>query len=189
MADRIKLLPEVVANQIAAGEVVNRPSSVVKEMMENAIDAGARSVKVNSETAAGADSDRGQRLRHVAHRRRMAFDRHATSKISSLDDIYALKTFGFRGEALASIAAVSQVELRTRQAEDEVGTLTTVNGGEFVSQTLAACPVGSQFYVRNLFYNVPAAVSSSKEVRLPRGRSSPSFSGSRSAIRRWGSNC
>ena len=176
MADRIKLLPEVVANQIAAGEVVNRPSSVVKEMMENAIDAGARSVKVNFR-------DGGKELIQIVDDgcgmspidARMAFDRHATSKISSLDDIYALKTFGFRGEALASIAAVSQVELRTRQAEDEVGTLTTVNGGEFVSQTLAACPVGSQF--------------SSKRVRLPRGRSSPSFSGSRSAIRRWGSNC
>ena len=157
MADRIKLLPEVVANQIAAGEVVNRPSSVVKEMMENAIDAGARSVKVNFR-------DGGKELIQIVDDgcgmspidARMAFDRHATSKISSLDDIYALKTFAFRGEALASIAAVSQVELRTRQAEDEVGTLTTVNGGEFVSQTLAACPVGSQFYVRNLFYNVPA---------------------------------
>ena len=123
MADRIKLLPEVVANQIAAGEVVNRPSSVVKEMMENAIDAGARSVKVNFR-------DGGKELIQIVDDgcgmspidARMAFDRHATSKISSLDDIYALKTFGFRGEALASIAAVSQVELRTRQAEDEVGT-------------------------------------------------------------------
>ena len=119
----------------------------------------------------------------------VAFLRHATSKVREQDDPDSIATLGFRGEALASIAAVSQVELRTRQAEDEVGTLTTVNGGEFVSQTLAACPVGSQFYVRNLFYNVPAAVSSSKRVRLPRGRSSPSFSGSRSAIRRWGSNC
>lgn len=190
MADRIKLLPEVVANQIAAGEVVNRPSSVVKEMMENAIDAGARSVKVNFR-------DGGKELIQIVDDgcgmspidARMAFDRHATSKISSLDDIYALKTFGFRGEALASIAAVSQVELRTRQAEDEVGTLTTVNGAEFVSQTLAACPVGSQFYVRNLFYNVPARRKFLERVRLPRGRSSPSFSGSRSAIRRWGSNC
>ena len=105
MADRIKLLPEVVANQIAAGEVVNRPSSVVKEMMENAIDAGARSVKVNFR-------DGGKELIQIVDDgcgmspidARMAFDRHATSKISSLDDIYALKTFGFRGEALASIA-------------------------------------------------------------------------------------
>ena len=178
MADRIKLLPEVVANQIAAGEVVNRPSSVVKEMMENAIDAGARSVKVNFR-------DGGKELIQIVDDgcgmspidARMAFDRHATSKISSLDDIYALKTFGFRGEALASIAAVSQVELRTRQAEDEVGTLTTVNGGEFVSQTLAACPVGSQFYVRNLFYNVPARRKFLEKSTTSTGRSSPSSAG------------
>ena len=157
MADRIKLLPEVVANQIAAGEVVNRPSSVVKEMMENAIDAGASTVKVNFR-------DGGKELIQIVDDgcgmspvdARLAFDRHATSKITSLDDIYALRTFGFRGEALASIAAVSQVELRTRQEGDEIGTLTTVNGGEFVSQTPVSCPVGSQFFVRNLFYNVPA---------------------------------
>ena len=157
MADRIKLLPEVVANQIAAGEVVNRPSSVVKEMMENAIDAGARSVTVNVR-------DGGRELIQIVDDgcgmspidARLAFDRHATSKIASLDDIYALRTFGFRGEALASIAAVSQVELRTRQAADEVGTLTTINGGEFFSQEPVACPAGAQFCVRNLFYNVPA---------------------------------
>ncbi len=116
MADRIRLLPEVVANQIAAGEVVNRPASVVKEMMENAIDAGARSVKVNFR-------DGGRELIQIVDDgcgmspidARMAFDRHATSKIRSAEDIYALRTFGFRGEALASIAAVAQVELRTRQ--------------------------------------------------------------------------
>ena len=86
----------------------------------------------------------------------MAFDRHATSKIRTVDDIYALHTFGFRGEALASIAAVAQVELRTRQQGDETGTATEIHGGQFVSQTPAMCPVGSQFFVRNLFYNVPA---------------------------------
>ena len=189
MADRIKLLPEVVANQIAAGEVVNRPSSVVKEMMENAIDAGARSVKVNFR-------DGGKELIQIVDDgcgmspidARMAFDRHATSKISSLDDIMR-SSVRLPGRGARVDRAVSQVELRTRQAEDEVGTLTTVNGGEFVSQTLAACPVGSQFYVRNLFYNVPARRKFLERVRLPRGRSSPSFSGSRSAIRRWGSNC
>mgnify|MGYP000025462170 CR=1 FL=1 len=157
MADRIKLLPEVVANQIAAGEVVNRPSSVVKEMMENAIDAGARSVKVNFR-------DGGKELIQIVDDgcgmspidARMAFDRHATSKITSVDDIYALNTFGFRGEALASIAAVAQVELRTRQEGDEVGTQTEINGGQFAGQTPVMCPVGSQFFVRNLFYNVPA---------------------------------
>lgn len=157
MADKIRLLPEVVANQIAAGEVVNRPSSVVKEMMENAIDAGAASVKVNFR-------DGGRELIQIVDDgcgmspidARMAFDRHATSKIRDVEDIYALHTFGFRGEALASIAAVAQVELRTRQADDEMGTQTEINGGQFAGQRPVMCPVGSQFFVRNLFYNVPA---------------------------------
>lgn len=157
MADKIRLLPEVVANQIAAGEVVNRPASVVKEMMENAIDAGARTVKVNFRDG-GKDLiqivDDGSGMSPIDAR--MAFDRHATSKITSVDDIYALDTFGFRGEALASIAAVAQVELRTRQQGDEVGTQTEINGGQFAGQTPVMCPVGSQFFVRNLFYNVPA---------------------------------
>ena len=157
MADKIRLLPEVVANQIAAGEVVNRPASVVKEMMENAIDAGAASVKVNFRDG-GKDLiqivDDGCGMSPIDAR--MAFDRHATSKITSVDDIYALNTFGFRGEALASIAAVAQVELRTRQEGDEVGTQTEINGGQFAGQTPVMCPVGSQFFVRNLFYNVPA---------------------------------
>ncbi len=157
MADRIKLLPEVVANQIAAGEVVNRPSSVVKEMMENAIDAGAKSITVNF-------VDGGRDLIQIVDDgcgmsptdARMAFDRHATSKIASVNDIYKLHTFGFRGEALASIAAVAQVELKTRQACDEYGTQVFINGGEFNEQKPCACPIGSQFFVRNLFYNVPA---------------------------------
>ena len=157
MADKIRLLPEVVANQIAAGEVVNRPSSVVKEMMENALDAGARTVKVNFRDG-GKDLiqivDDGCGMSPIDAR--MAFDRHATSKIGAVEDIYALHTFGFRGEALASIAAVAQVELRTRQEGDEVGTQTEINGGQFASQTPVMCPVGSQFFVRNLFYNVPA---------------------------------
>ncbi|WP_417014995.1 DNA mismatch repair endonuclease MutL [Alistipes sp.] len=157
MADKIRLLPEVVANQIAAGEVVDRPSSVVKEMMENSLDAGARTVKVNFR-------DGGKELIQIIDDgcgmspidARMAFDRHATSKIVTVEDIYALHTFGFRGEALASIAAVAQVELRTRQEGDEIGTQTEINGGQFVSQTPVMCPVGAQFCVRNLFYNVPA---------------------------------
>lgn len=157
MSDKIKLLPEIVANQIAAGEVVNTPSNVVKEMMENSIDAGARSIRVNFR-------DGGKQLIQIIDDgegmspldARMAFDRHATSKISSFDDIYSLHTFGFRGEALASIAAVSEVELRTRQAGDEVGTQTIIRGGEFQSQTPVMCPVGSQFAVRNIFYNVPS---------------------------------
>ncbi len=157
MSDRIKLLPEIVANQIAAGEVVEEPSSVVKEMMENAIDAGAQCVKVNFRNG-GLELiqiiDDGCGMSPVDAR--MAFDRHATSKISTLDDIYSLRTFGFRGEALASIAAISQVELRTRQCDSETGTETIVNGGIFQSQRPIMADVGSQFLVRNLFYNVPA---------------------------------
>ena len=157
MADCIKLLPEIVANQIKAGEVVESPSSVVKEMMENAIDAGATEVTVNFVNG-GRDLvqiiDNGRGMSPVDAR--MAFECHATSKIASLDDIYALHTFGFRGEALSSISAVSQVELITRQADCEIGTKTIINGGEFVSQTPTAADVGSQFLVRNLFYNTPA---------------------------------
>ena len=157
MADCIKLLPEIVANQIKAGEVVESPSSVVKEMMENAIDAGATEVTVNFING-GRDLvqiiDNGRGMSPVDAR--MAFECHATSKITSLDDIYALHTFGFRGEALSSISAVSQVELITRQADCEIGTKTIINGGEFVSQTPTAADVGSQFLVRNLFYNTPA---------------------------------
>lgn len=157
MSDRIQLLPEVVANQIAAGEVVNRPASVVKEMMENAIDAGAACVVVNFREG-GRDLiqvvDNGCGMSPVDAR--LAFDRHATSKIRSAEDIYKLRTFGFRGEALASIAAVAQVELRTRQPEDELGTVIEINGGQFAGQSVVSCPAGSQFMVRNLFYNVPA---------------------------------
>lgn len=154
--DKIKLLPEIVANQIKAGEVVEYPSSAIKEMMENAIDAGATSVKVNF-TNGGRDLiqiiDNGCGMSPTDAR--MAFECHATSKIRELDDIYALNTFGFRGEALASIASVAQVELTTRQADAEIGTKTIVNGGEFVSQTPVAAAVGSQFIVRNIFYNTP----------------------------------
>ena len=155
--NRIHLLPEIVANQIAAGEVVDNPSSAIKEMMENAIDAGATSVTVNFRNA-GLELiqvvDNGCGMSPIDAR--MAFDRHATSKIRNFDDVYRLQTFGFRGEALASIAAVAQVELRTRKEGDEVGTVTIVNGGEFISQTPTMCPVGSQFLVRNLFYTAPA---------------------------------
>ena len=155
--DRIKLLPEIVANQIAAGEVVNSPSNVVKEMMENSLDAGAKCVRVNFRNG-GKDLiqiiDDGIGMSAIDAR--MSFDRHATSKIRSIEDVYALHTFGFRGEALASISAVAEVELRTRQEEDEIGTLTTISGGEFRSQTPVSCPKGSQFMVRNLFYNVPS---------------------------------
>lgn len=173
MADKIRLLPEVVANQIAAGEVVNYPSSVVKELMENSIDAGARRVTVNFRNG-GRELiqvvDDGCGLSPIDAR--LAFDRHATSKIRSVEEIYSLATFGFRGEALASIAAVAQVELRTRQEGDEVGTLTEINGGRFVRQEPTMCPVGAQFYVRNLFYNIPvrrnfqeSVTTSSRRIR------------------------
>lgn len=156
MADKIRLLPEIVANQIAAGEVVDRPASVVKEMMENAIDAGAHTIKVNYR-------DGGRELIQIVDDgcgmspidARMAFDRHATSKIRAAEDIYALSTYGFRGEALASIAAVAQVELRTRQAEDEIGTSVEIHGGVFQQQNPVMCPVGSQFFVRNIYFNMP----------------------------------
>ncbi len=157
MENKIRLLPEIVANQIAAGEVVDNPASAIKEMMENSIDAGASSVTVNFRNA-GLELiqivDDGCGMSPMDAR--MAFDRHATSKIETFEDVYRLQTFGFRGEALASIAAVAQVELRTRQADDELGTITIVNGGEFISQTPTMCPVGSQFLVRNLFYTAPA---------------------------------
>ena len=157
MTDRIKLLPDSVANQIAAGEVVNRPASVVKELMENAVDAGSKNVTVNFR-------DGGKQLIQIVDDgcgmspmdARMAFDRHATSKINEVEDIYKLMTFGFRGEALASIAAVAQVELLTRQCDEEIGTRINIEGGKFTSQQSVACAQGSQFFVRNLFYNVPA---------------------------------
>lgn len=155
--DRIKLLPEIVANQIAAGEVVNSPSHVVKEMMENSLDAGAKCVRVNFRNG-GKELiqiiDDGVGMSPIDAR--MSFDRHATSKIRTIDDVYSLHTFGFRGEALASIAAVAEVELRTRQEGDEIGTLTTISGGQFQNQTPISCPKGTQFMVRNIFYNVPS---------------------------------
>jgi DNA mismatch repair protein MutL len=156
MADCIRLLPEIISNQIKAGEVVEYPSSAIKEMMENAIDAGATKVTVNFVNG-GRDLiqiiDNGCGM--SPSDARMAFECHATSKIREFDDIYGLQTFGFRGEALASIAAISQVELTTRQADAEIGTKVVISGGEFVSQTPVAAAVGSQFVVRNIFYNTP----------------------------------
>ncbi len=157
MADRIRLLPEPVANQIAAGEVVNRPSSAVKELMENAVDAGATSITVDFRDGGKAMVkvvDDGCGMSPIDAR--LAFDRHATSKIKNVEDIYALTTFGFRGEALASISSVAEVELRTRQHGEELGTKVELAGGKFVCQEPINTPVGSQFIIRNLFYNVPA---------------------------------
>ncbi len=157
MTSKIRLLPDVVANQIAAGEVVLGPASVVKEMVENAVDASARSVIVNFRDG-GRELlqivDDGEGMSPVDAR--LAFDKHATSKITSADDIYRLHTFGFRGEALASIAAVARVELTTRRADDELGTEIVMEGGRFVEQRQKAAAVGSSFQVKNLFFNLPA---------------------------------
>ncbi|MBO7415839.1 MAG: DNA mismatch repair endonuclease MutL [Bacteroidaceae bacterium] len=153
----VRILPQAVASQIAAGEVVNRPASVVKELVENAVDAGADTVKVVL-TDAGRTSiqviDNGCGM--SGEDARLAFERHATSKIRESDDLYSLTTFGFRGEALPSIAAVSEVLLRTRTAESETGTAITVKASEVEQEEPCVCPVGSSFTVRNLFYNVPA---------------------------------
>lgn len=155
--DLIHLLPDSVANQIAAGEVIQRPSSVVKELVENSVDAGATSIQVRL-TDAGRTNiqviDNGKGMSETDAR--MSFERHATSKITNPADLFALHTFGFRGEALASIAAVAQVELRTRRGEDELGTVIHIAGSRIESQEVDVCPVGTNFQVKNLFFNVPA---------------------------------
>ncbi|MCR4959660.1 MAG: DNA mismatch repair endonuclease MutL [Prevotella sp.] len=157
MSDIIQLLPDSVANQIAAGEVIQRPASVIKELVENAVDAGARNIRVLV-TDAGRTSlqviDDGCGMSETDAR--LAFERHATSKIRKADDLFSLHTMGFRGEALPSIAAVAQVVLTTRMAADEIGTCLTLHASRVVSQEPVACPVGSNFRVDNLFYNVPA---------------------------------
>ena len=157
MAGIIKLLPDHVANQIAAGEVVQRPASVVKELLENAIDAGARHVKLivkdGGKTLIQVVDD-GCGMSHTDAR--MCFERHATSKLSSAEELYALTTKGFRGEALASIAAIAHVELLTRTEDEEVGTLIRIAGSEVEDQQTVATPKGTSILVKNLFYNVPA---------------------------------
>lgn len=157
MNDIIHLLPDSVANQIAAGEVIQRPSSVIKELVENAIDAEATLVQVLV-TDAGRTCiqviDNGKGMSEMDAR--LAFERHATSKIQKAEDLFALHTMGFRGEALASIAAIAEVELRTRRPMDELGTAVVIEGSRVTSQEPVSCPVGANFSVRNLFYNVPA---------------------------------
>ncbi len=157
MSDIIKLLPDSVANQIAAGEVIQRPSSVIKELVENSIDAGASHIKVIVVDAGKSciqviDNGKGMSETDA----RLAFERHATSKITEASDLYSLQTMGFRGEALASIAAVAQVELRTRVAEEEVGVCLQIEGSRVKEQMAVSCPVGANFAVRNLFFNIPA---------------------------------
>lgn len=157
MSDIIRLLPNSVANQIAAGEVIQRPASVIKELVENAIDAGAQHIDVLV-TDAGKSSiqviDDGKGMSETDAR--LSFERHATSKIREAADLFALRTMGFRGEALASIAAVAQVELRTCVEGEELGTKLVIAGSKVESQEAISCPKGSNFCVKNLFFNVPA---------------------------------
>jgi DNA mismatch repair protein MutL len=153
----IALLPDHVANQIAAGEVVQRPASVVKELLENAIDAGATHIQLIIKDAGKTliqviDNGKGMNPFDA----RMCFERHATSKINKADDLFTLTTKGFRGEALASIAAIAQVELKTKQAEDTVGQQITVEGGKLITQMECQASIGTTFIVKNLFYNIPA---------------------------------
>ena len=157
MSDLIRLLPDSVANQIAAGEVIQRPASAVKELLENAVDAGATQIKL-------LVKDAGKTLIQVIDNgcgmsetdARMCFERHATSKIREANDLFSIRTLGFRGEALASIAAIAQVELKTRKVDEELGTSIIIEGSKVRSQEPIACQQGTTFIIKNLFYNVPA---------------------------------
>ena len=157
MADVIQLLPDAIANQIAAGEVIQRPASVVKELIENAIDAGSTEIKLIIKGA-------GKTLIQVVDNgcgmsptdARMSFERHATSKIRAAEDLFSLRTMGFRGEALASIAAVAQVEMKTRRPMDELGTKLIVEGSEVKKQEPCQHNQGSSIAIKNLFFNIPA---------------------------------
>jgi DNA mismatch repair protein MutL len=157
MPDIIHLLPDSVANQIAAGEVIQRPASVIKELVENSIDAGSRSVKVivrdgGKTSIQVIDNGCGMSVTDA----RMCFERHATSKIRAAGDLFAIRTLGFRGEALASVASIAQVTLLTRKHDQELGTALMISGSTVESQETAACNPGTSFTVKNLFYNVPA---------------------------------
>lgn len=157
MADIIHLLPDAIANQIAAGEVIQRPASVVKELVENALDAGATQIRIHIKDAGRTfvqviDNGKGMSATDL----RMAFERHATSKIRSADDLFALTTMGFRGEALPSIAAISQVEVKSRRHEDELGSALLISGSRLEKQEFLSCAAGTSITVKNIFFNVPA---------------------------------
>ena len=178
MSDIIHLLPDSIANQIAAGEVIQRPSSVVKELVENAIDAGADTIQLIIKDAGRTlvqviDNGKGMSATDA----RMAFERHATSKIRSADDLFALHTMGFRGEALPSIAAIAQVEVKTRREEDELGTLLQISGSKVETQECIACPKGSNFSVKNIFSMYLPAVSSLNRMIPNVGIYLPSWNG------------
>ncbi|HNP53762.1 MAG TPA: DNA mismatch repair endonuclease MutL, partial [Ferruginibacter sp.] len=157
MPDIIHLLPDHLANQIAAGEVIQRPASAVKELLENAVDAGADEIRLFIQDAGKAlvqVVDNGKGMSELDAR--MAFERHATSKISHIEDLFRIQTMGFRGEALASIAAVAQVTLKTKRAEDSSGTLIEMENSKVVLQEPVATAVGTSIAMKNLFFNVPA---------------------------------
>lgn len=157
MADIIHVLPDSVANQIAAGEVIQRPASVVKELVENAIDAGADDIKILLKDAGRTSIqiiDNGSGMTETDAR--LAFERHATSKIQNSEDLFSISTMGFRGEALASVAAIAHVELKTRTENEELGTYLKIEGSKTVAQEPVQCPQGSNFIIKNLFFNVPA---------------------------------
>ncbi|NJN41988.1 MAG: DNA mismatch repair endonuclease MutL [Flammeovirgaceae bacterium] len=157
MPDIIQLLPDSIANQIAAGEVVQRPASAVKELMENSVDSGATKITVVVKEAGKTHIqviDNGSGMSETDAR--LSFERHATSKIRSAEDLFTIKTMGFRGEALASLAAVSQLEMKTRQAPDELGTILQIEGSEVMTQDAVVCDKGTNISIKNLFYNIPA---------------------------------
>src|SRR5689334_15306866 len=170
MHDIISILPDSVANQIAAGEVIQRPASAVKEMLENAIDSGATSIEVYTR-------DSGKTLIQVTDNgcgmsetdARMSFERHATSKIRSADDLLSIHTMGFRGEALASIAAIAQVEMKSRRHDEETGTHIRIEGSEVLEQSVIACPAGTTISVKNIFFTYRPGEVSLSRMRLRQG--------------------
>lgn len=176
MSDIINLLPDSVANQIAAGEVIQRPSSAVKELLENAIDSGATTIKLYIKDAGKTliqviDDGSGMSPMDA----RMCFERHATSKISSAQDLFAIRTKGFRGEALASIAAIAQVELHTKQTNQELGTKIQIEGSEVIEQTEVQTAAGTNFIIKNLFFNTPARRNFLKSTKVENRHISEEF--------------
>jgi DNA mismatch repair protein MutL len=167
MSDIIKLLPEHVANQIAAGEVIQRPSSIVKELLDNSIDSGATQIKLILKDAGKAlvqviDNGKGMSETDA----RMCWERHATSKIQTIEDVFKIKTMGFRGEALASIASVAQVELKTKRNEDNLGTCILIEGSKTIKQEAISWQTGTSILVKNLFFNIPARRNFLKSIIL-----------------------
>ena len=167
MSSVIKLLSDAVANQIAAGEVVQRPANAIKELLENSLDAGASKIQVlikdgGSTLMQVIDNGKGMSETDV----RLCWERHATSKIQKAEDLFHLSTYGFRGEAMASIAAVAQVEMKSRRAEDEVAQYIRIEGSEVLEQRADAAPVGTNISIKNLFYNIPARRNFLKSIAV-----------------------